>query len=1070
MGQVPFPPDSVYAEMLGPDSAMYVSWQEPDSGGLVVEAYNIIRLSDFDPEGDPETGAQTWFLSHNWPACDDPQWPDLEYGWYAYGVTASYTNGMISEMAVSNIVGHDMYCNLSVTVSLNNGEPAANAHVAAYGSDYTYQQYFGKDSVTVTIDSVMRGHYTIAAYHTGFDTGYLENVLISQDALAEITLGQRKRPVYVLYVDSVSLMTTWGKPALVSIYEDFEGEQFPPPGWQVLTPDDYIGWFRSLNGSTGEFTIPPHDGYYAVCTGMYGTGPHNACCDYLVTPSLDLAESEDYYLEFDSFYDGSYGHLAFVEYSYDRGETWEVMWQLNPGNKWYTLSISLSGFCGPEHEYPLWIAFHGDDAGEWGSGWAVDNVKIYVPGSQVEYTDFNLFLDDSLVTNTTNTSWSFAPLNYGQHYTASVSVNYPYGTSKRDYFSFTSRYLPPPLNFTAQDYIEDVVLQWYPPDDGLIRSINENKAIPENLLGYNLYENDVFLEYVTHSSANEVQLYIDINNYPGFYQYEVSGIYDLEPYGFPGDTGESMRIGTEMVSVDYCSELDFHEDWGWGNFLVYQWQTNTDEWRINAETGNPAPCAEFLPDTILSNYSSPLMSYPLCGHLISEGMIWLDFDLSLISNNNTGNEKLKVEIWNRVLNNWKTIRVYSNLNGNISWGREHCFINAYAKNDIFRVRFVAEGVNSADIGYWRLDNIDIRRDCPGPDSLWLEEIPESSSIALHWSWPEPYLIDTMIFWGDGESSGNSTGTGQAAEFDVAQRWEPGQLLEYDGTSITEIAFFPKELSCAYQVRIWTGPNAENLVISQPYDPVIGQWNMVTLDQPILIDAGQELWIGYHVNTLTGYPVGLDHGPAINGYGNMINFGGWQTLLDINPGLNYNWCIKAHIKSIDNKKITLSTNMNGNVKAGKTRDLIGYNIYRKIGVTGGYGLFDFITEGPCIYTVMMDEWYCYRVSAVWSGEYDHCESEWTNEACAMISVGINDPCAGNPEISLFPNPTKDFVMISSSENIKRITIYEISGKIITDNFPDDNNYCLQTTGIPGGLTVVKIETGSTISFHKLVINH
>jgi hypothetical protein len=446
----PMPPDSVYAQILGPDSAMYISWEAPPDSGLVLEGYDIYRLSDFDPEGDPATGVQTWILTHNWPACSDPEWPDLNYGWYAYGVIASYTNGMVSEMAVSNIVGHDLYCNLSVSVSLENEQPAFNAHVAAYGADYSYQQYFGEDSITVTLDSVMKGHYTIAAYQTGFDTNYQENILIRNDTLLEILLGIRKRPVYNLEVDSVSLIATWSEPGMVAIWEDFEGEQFPPPGWQVLTPDEYDGWFRSLNGSTDEFTIPPHDGYYAVCTGMYGTGPHDACCDYLVTPPLDLSESEDYRLEFDSFYDGSSGHLAFVEYSFDRGETWEVMWQLNPCNQWFTLSTSLSGFCGPENEYPLWLAFHADDAGGWGSGWAVDNVKIYVPGSQVDYTDFNLFLDDSLVTNTTNTYWNFAPLNYGQQYTASVSVNYPYGTSKKDYYSFTSRYLPPPLELMAQ--------------------------------------------------------------------------------------------------------------------------------------------------------------------------------------------------------------------------------------------------------------------------------------------------------------------------------------------------------------------------------------------------------------------------------------------------------------------------------------------------------------------------------------------------------------------------------------------------------------------------------------------
>jgi hypothetical protein len=279
-----------------------------------------------------------------------------------------------------------------------------------------------------------------------------------------------------------------------------------------------------------------------------------------------------------------------------------------------------------------------------------------------------------------------------------------------------------------------------------------------------------------------------------------------------------------------------------------------------------------------------------------------------------------------------------------------------------------------------------------------------------------------------------------------------------------------ELSCYYDVRIWTGTGAQNLELSQPYNPVIGQWNVVTLDQPFLIDTDQELWIGYHVNTVTGYPAGLDHGPAIDGYGNMMNWGGWQTLLEINPALDYNWCIKAHVSTIDNKRMTLSPNGNNNLKHVDTRDLMGYNIYRKIGLDGYYELIDYYTGGACVFDAIPDDWNCFMVSAVWSGEYDECESDFSNESCAMISVGINDPCAGNPGISLYPNPSKNLVMISSSEIIKTITVYDISGKIIKDISCEDNNITLQTTGIPGGLYLVKIETESKISFHKLVINH
>ena len=42
---------------------------------------------------------------------------------------------------------------------------------------------------------------------------------------------------------------------------------------------------------------------------------------------------------------------------------------------------------------------------------------------------------------------------------------------------------------------------------------------------------------------------------------------------------------------------------------------------------------------------------------------------------------------------------------------------------------------------------------------------------------------------------------------------------------------------------------------------------------------------------------MDDGPAIDGYGNMMNFGGWQTLLQINPELDFNWNIAAHLVTV-----------------------------------------------------------------------------------------------------------------------------------------------------------------------------
>jgi len=1051
----PLPPDSVYAQMLGPDSAMYISWEAPPDSGLVLEGYDIYRLSDFDPEGDPASGVQTWFLSHNWPACDDPQWAGLSHGWYAYGVRAVYTNGMISEMAVSNIVGHNMFCSLNLTVSLETGDPASLIHAQLYGEDYSYEKYFGKDSANIHFDSVLKGHYLVGAYHTGFDTGYLPGLLINYDTTINLLLGQRKRPVYDLEVDSVSLIANWSPPALLALYEDFESEPFPPPGWQVLTPDEYDGWYRSLNGSTSEFTIPPHDGYYAVCTGMYGTGPHNGCCDYLVTPPLDLTEGEDYMLEFDSFYDGSFGQLAFVEYSFDRGETWEVMYQLMPSSTWGLRQIYLDAFSGQDANNPVWIAFHADDAGEWASGWAVDKVKIHVPSSTVEFTDFNVFLDDSLVTNTTNTTWNYAPLNYGQQYTASVSVNYPYGTSKRDDYSFTSRYLPPPNNLSASDEGSEVILQWEPPVEGTYRFEGDLLLLPENILGYKIYRNNQFLDYQEHSGGYEPQVYIDSGVEPGLYQYNVSGVYDLTIYGFPSDTGESMRSGDAVVTVEYCTDLAFTETWDSASFTQNNWLINSSWWNIDEVNGNPAPSAAFTPVYATSVYAT-LMSYPFCGTSITEGEIWLDYDLSLISIQPGGEENLWLELWDWDSHSWTMIKIYSNSDGSIPWTREHVNITNQSLGKVFRIRFIVTGSNPANIKSWFVDNISIYRVCNGPTNLTSAVNPDQAAIVLNWNAPETFQIDDWIHWDDGIISYYSVGTGDAAEFDVAARWEPSHLGDLEGASVQEVAFVPSETNCTYSIRIWTGNGADSLIVDQLVsNPVINQWNPIEINDPVLINTSKELWVGYHVNTITGYPAGCDNGPAIDGYGNMLNFGGWQTLLQVNPDLDYNWNIKAHVITLEGEKVSLEKGSKAESDNGN-RDLSGYDIYRRT-EPGEYSLIGFTTDTTYTDDDLANEMYCYMVSALWEGEFDQCESVWLGEVCEIMNVGISNTEILLNSFTLYPNPANESVHIISSKQLKQISVYNTNGQLIMGEVIVGFNHLLITSTFPSGLYLVKIKT-------------
>lgn len=144
----------------------------------------------------------------------------------------------------------------------------------------------------------------------------------------------------------------------------------------------------------------------------------------------------------------------------------------------------------------------------------------------------------------------------------------------------------------------------------------------------------------------------------------------------------------------------------------------------------------------------------------------------------------------------------------------------------------------------------------------------------------------------------SIGTGGAAEFDVAARFEPSQLVPYHGKKLTRISFFPSEALCLYNIRVWTGTGAATLVVEQEVaSPVINNWNEIVLDNPVVIDTTQELWIGYYCNTLTGYPAGCDIGPAVVGYGDMIFYGGIWRSIYTDYGLNFNWNITGITEDI-----------------------------------------------------------------------------------------------------------------------------------------------------------------------------
>jgi hypothetical protein len=567
--------------------------------------------------------------------------------------------------------------------------------------------------------------------------------------------------------------------------------------------------------------------------------------------------------------------------------------------------------------------------------------------------------------------------------------------------------------------------------------------VPFNFLGYYIYLDGEEIEVL---SPGAVSYQPDCTS-PCKRDYGITAVYDLSPFGFPGEYVESEEIHTDYI-IRYGTSLPFLENWNYGNFETNNWSVDSTNWSISGLTGHPVPSATFTWDPIQTDYELSLESYPLLADSLFNGLIWLDFEIKLSAFLFTGEEKMFVQVWNWEDQVWNTVDSITNADGSFDWMAEHIDITAYALGQLFKVRFQATGANSLDIVGWYIDNIHVYRVCKAPKDLY---DPNTQMGGIEMSWMDPFDFEQWLHWDDGTNY-NAFGTGNSVEFDVAARWTPSQLSQFQNGILKEVAFFPNEPAATYSIRIWQGAGAANLILEAPVsDPNIGQWNYAFLHDSLEIDITQELWIGYHVNTTAGYPAGYDNGPANDGFGNMINLGGWKTMLQIDPELNYNWNIYALIHWSEPAKHPDKYAIYRKDDNGTEYSLIGYS---------GDEFYWDTTVCPPI------GWYCYQVTSLYIMDGDTCESGPSNEFCdGCIGIGENDE---RVDFSIYPNPARDNISIESSETVEVLLLYNYDGRMIFRKEPDEKSFDLSVRDYPEGVYLLRAETSGGIVSRKIVV--
>jgi uncharacterized surface protein with fasciclin (FAS1) repeats len=164
--------------------------------------------------------------------------------------------------------------------------------------------------------------------------------------------------------------------------------------------------------------------------------------------------------------------------------------------------------------------------------------------------------------------------------------------------------------------------------------------------------------------------------------------------------------------------------------------------------------------------------------------------------------------------------------------------------------------------------------------------------------PAPTEKEDQWIHYDTGSNENSIGLNAGGLFDVAARWEPAELVAFEGYAITKLRMYIADVPTSTTAKIWQGADVESLdlMLSVFFEAPGDDWVEVELDEPYMIDTSLELWIGYQVDDPGEgvFAAGCDAATDFVGFGNKVKLGtdAWTDLSEF--GIAGNWNLQAFV--------------------------------------------------------------------------------------------------------------------------------------------------------------------------------
>lgn len=364
---------------------------------------------------------------------------------------------------------------------------------------------------------------------------------------------------------------------------------------------------------------------------------------------------------------------------------------------------------------------------------------------------------------------------------------------------------------------------------------------------------------------------------------------------------------------------------------------------------------------------------------------------------------------------------------------------------------------------------------------------------------------------DGENY-DVIGAGAGGTFYGSSRFTSEMVAPFTGYELKSVDVYIGHVPDVIKLMIWdagTTNSAGELLVSQVFQPVGQSWNTVVLEQPVVL-SGSDVWVGFEITHQQGtYILGIDGGPA-NPNGCFVSSDGvvWEKLTDY--GMSFNWNIRAllvypginwlcispssgSVGQAQSADMTASFNASGMQGGVYTANIIfSSNDYQgtqvivpvTLTVNAVYYNLDFVinnAEGQAItdavitlngtanqagdysfelqpgtynYTVAKEGYFPLSGQVMMGNEN---QSLTLVMAIDNTSLEIVSP----DQVSIFPNPASDYVMVNAPFDIKSIRILAIDGREVMTVSAFEGGGRIYLNGLETGMYIIQMVTNNQI---------